>query len=101
MVPERGSPTTMIGLRDGDLENLGVPGQEVVNAQAVGRGSDAVAEHHEPADAGAFLVGVHLGQLQPEAHGEVLVPEVAQACPLRGAASHTASTVSSVVFDSP
>ena len=47
------------------------------------------------------LVGVHLGQLHPEPHGEVLVPEVVAARSAPAPASHTASTVSSVVFDSP
>ena len=64
-----------------------MPCQQVVNAEAVGGGSDAVPEHHQPADAGALVVGVHLGQLHPEAHREVLVTEVAQAGPsLRGVA---------------
>ena len=41
-------------------------------------------EHQQPPDAGALFVGVHLGQLQAEALGEVLVAEVVEAGALPG-----------------
>jgi len=64
---------------DRDLEDLGMANQQVVDEEAVGSGAHAVAEHHQPPDAGALFISVHLLQLEPEAHGEVLVAEVDQA----------------------
>ena len=55
----------------------------------------------EPADAGPVLVGVHLGELQSEARRRS-PRSPKSASPVRAsAAAHTASTVSSVVLDSP
>ena len=62
--------------------------QQVVDEEAVGGGAHAVAEHHQPPDAGALFIGVHLGQLQSEAHREVLVAEVDQAGACPGGVAH-------------
>ena len=62
--------------------------QQVVDEEAVGSGAHTVAEHHQPPDAGALFIGVHLGQLEPEAHGEVLVAEVDQAGARPGGVAH-------------
>ena len=73
---------------DGDLEDLGVAGQQVADEEAVGGAADAVGEHQQSPDAGSLFVGVHLGQLQAESHGETLVPEVGQAGALPGGVTH-------------
>lgn len=76
------------GGHDRDVEDLGVAGQQVGDAQAVGRRPHAVVEHEEAAQAGALGVGVHLLQLHRQALPEVVGPEVVEAGAGRGRLAH-------------
>ena len=59
-------------------------GERLPDAQPVRRVAHAVTEQHEAAEAGAFGVGVHLGQPQGEARPEVAGAEVLEAGALDG-----------------
>ena len=71
-------------LCDRDLEDLGVPSQQVVDEQTVRGVARAVAEHEHPSQACPFLVRVHLGQLESETFPEVGGAEVLEPGARRG-----------------
>ena len=79
---------------DRDLEDLGVPVQEVADQEPVGGVADAVAEHQETAEAGPVLVGVHLASCSPSRSVKSSGPK--SSSPVRAvAAAQTASTLRS------
>ena len=82
VVPDRGSPTTMIGAVDLDIEDLGMAGEQVADPQTVGGVADAVAEERQCARGRCVGIAVDLRQPQPEPGPEVVGPEVVEAGPL-------------------
>ena len=65
-------------LLDRDLKDLRMTLEEIVDQQAIGGISRAIAEHQHPSDAGAIWVVVHLGELHVETLSDIVGPEVTQ-----------------------